>query len=82
LKGEEVKQIVYDIPKKSAPTQRTLQSAGITDLNQLTKLTESDLLQLHGVGKNAVNILRDALSAQGFSFRHVNSSRKCNFEGC
>ena len=58
-----------DLPKLAAPAQRALTSAGITKLEQLTKLTETELLQLHGMGKNAIATLREALSARGLSFR-------------
>jgi hypothetical protein len=58
-----------DLPKLAAPAQRALARAGITKLEQLTEVTEAELLQLHGMGKNAINILRGALSALGLSFR-------------
>jgi len=70
-----VKQIVNDLPKTSAPAQRALQSAGITTLEQLTKITEAELLQLHGMGQKAVGILRDTLKANGLTFRE---SKKTN----
>jgi len=58
-----------DLPKLAAPAQRALTSAGITTLAQLTQVTEAELLQLHGMGKNAIASLREALSARGLSFR-------------
>lgn len=58
-----------DLPKISAPAQRALQSAGITSLKQLTKISEAELLQLHGMGPNALGKLREALKANGLSFR-------------
>ncbi len=58
-----------NLPKLAAPAQRALASAGITQLEQLTKITEAELLQLHGMGKNALGTLREALKAQGLSFR-------------
>lgn len=58
-----------DLPKLAAPAQRALQSAGITQLEQLTDVTEAELLQLHGMGKNAVSTLREALKLRGLSFR-------------
>jgi len=58
-----------DLPKLAAPAQRALASAGVTKLEQLTTLTEAELLQLHGMGRNAVDTLRKALAAQGLSFR-------------
>ena len=58
-----------DLPKLAAPARRALTSAGITTLDQLTHITEAELLQLHGMGKNAIAALRNALSARGLSFR-------------
>ncbi len=58
-----------DLPKISAPAQRALQSAGITTLKQLTEITKEELLQLHGMGPNAVGKLQEALKANGLSFR-------------
>ena len=60
-----------DLPKTSAPAQRALQSAGITSLKQLTNISEAELLQLHGMGPNVLGKLREALKANGFSFREA-----------
>lgn len=57
------------LPKISAPAQRALESVGITTLKQLTDITEAELLMLHGMGPNAVGKLREALKANGLSFR-------------
>jgi len=61
--------MIDDLPKISAPAQRALQSAGITNLKKLTEVTEDELLQLHGMGPNALGILRESLEANGLSFR-------------
>ena len=42
-----------DLPKTSAPAQRALESADITNLEQLANLSEAELLQLHGMGKES-----------------------------
>lgn len=47
------------------PALRALASAGISHLDQLTKLTEEELLSLHGMGPNAIRVLKDALKAKG-----------------
>ncbi|HKI53159.1 MAG TPA: DNA-directed RNA polymerase subunit alpha C-terminal domain-containing protein [Anaerolineales bacterium] len=62
------------LPKIAAPAQRALQSAGITTLQQLTEVTEAELLQLHGMGQKALGILREALNANGSSFRESKGS--------
>ncbi len=58
-----------DLPKIAAPAQRALQSTGIISLKDLTKVSEKELLQLHGMGPNALGKLREALKATGLSFR-------------
>jgi uncharacterized protein YdhG (YjbR/CyaY superfamily) len=58
-----------DLPKISAPAQRALQSVGINKLSQLTRITEVEISQLHGMGPNALGKLHDALKAKGLSFK-------------
>jgi len=58
----------HDFPKIGAPATRALLGAGYTRLKQLTRVTEAQLLALHGVGPRAIRILREALAAQGLSF--------------
>ena len=50
------------------PALRALNAAGYSDLEQLTKVSEAELLALHGVGPKAVGVLRGALHAKGLSF--------------
>jgi predicted flap endonuclease-1-like 5' DNA nuclease len=58
-----------DFPKGlGQPARRALAGAGITSLNHLTKITEAELKQLHGIGPKAVEQLRAALEARGLSF--------------
>ena len=56
-------------PKTSEPAQRALDGAGYTSLEDLTKVTEADLLKLHGMGPKAIGILREALAAKGLAFK-------------
>ena len=39
--------------------------AGYTDLDALTRVSEPELLRLHGVGPKAVRILCEELAARG-----------------
>lgn len=57
--------------KLAAPAQRALASAGITDLKKLSKFTEAEIAQLHGMGPNALSKLHDALKADGLSFKQA-----------
>jgi uncharacterized protein YdhG (YjbR/CyaY superfamily) len=56
-------------PKTSAPAQRALHNAGYTRLEQLSKISEADLLKLHGMGPKAVGILKQALKEKGLKFK-------------
>ena len=64
-----------NLPKIGAPATRALQSIGITKLEQLTKVTEAELSQLHGFGPKALRILQETLKAKGMSFKAVGGSR-------
>jgi hypothetical protein len=62
-------EVMSDLPKLASPVQRALASAGITKLEQLTKLTEAELSQMHGMGPNALGILREMMKAKNWSFQ-------------
>ena len=54
-----------DLPTElAAPARRALIGAGYSRLEQLTKLSEAEVKQLHGIGPNALNQLRRALTGQ------------------
>lgn len=57
-----------DLPKISKPADRALHNAGFDRLEQFTKVTESDILKIHGVGPKAVRILNVALKEKGLCF--------------
>jgi hypothetical protein len=55
-------------PGLSQPALRALAGAGLSRLEQLTKISESELMKLHGFGPNALEKLRHALEAKGLAF--------------
>nr|WP_138754420.1 DNA-binding protein [Paenibacillus sinopodophylli] len=57
-----------DFPKISQPAIRALSHAGLYRLEQLTEVTEADLLKLHGLGPKAIRILNEVLQEKGLSF--------------
>ena len=62
-----------DFPRQiGRPATGALAVAGYTRLKQLTRVTEAELLKLHGVGPKAIRILRETLEAQGMSFAKPN----------
>lgn len=66
-----------ELPDKlGQPARRALAGAGIQRLEQLTKFTETEIKELHGIGPNALNQLRRALDAKGLSFAGGRSEKK------
>jgi hypothetical protein len=57
-----------DLPRTlAAPARRALAGAGYTSLDQLTAVTEQELLRLHGMGPNAIRQLKAALADHGLA---------------
>lgn len=54
--------------KLSQPALRALANAGITSLKQLSKWSEKEILQLHGIRPGAFEALKKALKNVGLSF--------------
>ncbi len=54
------------------PARRALATAGYTRLEQFTRVSEDEVMQLHGVGPEALGLLRRALAAKGLSFTRTN----------
>ncbi len=52
----------------AAPARRALAGAGYSRLEQLSRVNEAEIKQLHGIGPNALDQLRRALAARGLSF--------------
>ena len=50
------------------PARRALAGAGYRSLADLAKTREADLAKLHGMGPNALRLLREKLAARGLSF--------------
>lgn len=59
-----------DLPDGLAkPAQRALAGAGISSLEDLIHFSMAEIMQLHGIGPNAVDTLKHALHEKGLSFR-------------
>ena len=69
-----------DLPAGLAkPAQRALARAGYVRLEQFTKITEAEILKLHGMGHKAVDQLRRALAARGLSFAAASGEKRLIF---
>lgn len=53
----------------SAPARRALETAGITTVQKLSAYSEKEILELHGIGKASLPILKTALKGEGLHFK-------------
>lgn len=51
----------------SLPAQRALEKAGFTELEQLSEVSDSELIQLHGFDAKGLLLLKEALADVGLS---------------
>jgi DNA-directed RNA polymerase alpha subunit len=56
------------LQKVAKPTQRAIQNEGIKTMEQLSKYDEKEFSKLHGIGKNAINVIKQIMSENGLSF--------------
>ena len=62
-----------DLPRGiGKPAGRALAAAGLSMLEQFTKITEADILRLHGMGPKALGLIRQVLADKGLSFKPKN----------
>ena len=54
-----------------APARRALEREGIDSLLKLSKYTEQELLDFHGMGPASIPKLRYALKEKGLSFKKI-----------
>jgi hypothetical protein len=52
----------------ASPARRALAAAGCLRLEQLARLSEAEVRQMHGIGPDALAKLRSALHAKGLAF--------------
>ncbi|MDF2530710.1 MAG: hypothetical protein K0Q65_291 [Clostridia bacterium] len=56
------------LQKLAKPAQRAIQNAGITTIEQISEYSEKEFLELHGIGKNAMSIIKLVLDENGLTF--------------
>ncbi len=57
----------------AAPARRALAGIGVTEVRQCANFSESDLMELHGMGPKALNAIRASLETMGLTFRNASS---------
>lgn len=53
--------------KLARPAQRAILSTDVATLEQLAEMTEDEISNLHGIGKNALEIVKSTLEENGLS---------------
>lgn len=82
MKTKNLEQPETDFPRGiGSPARRALEHAGYTTLKQLTRVSEAELGQLHGMGPKALGILRETLEAKGWFFKTGNAGEKLKKRG-
>jgi DNA-directed RNA polymerase alpha subunit len=60
------------LQKLAKPAQRAILGAGFTTLEQLAAMSEAELLNLHGIGKNAMKVIVTTLDENGLRLSSKN----------
>lgn len=82
MKNKNPEPVKTDFPQSIGnPARSALEHAGYTKLKQLTKVSEAELGQLHGMGPKALGILRETLEAREWSFKPGKAGKKLNKKG-
>jgi hypothetical protein len=58
-----------------APARRAFERAGIRSCTELSRHSEKEILELHGVGPSTIPTLRAYLRAAGLSFRKTEGAK-------
>ena len=66
---QERKPVAGFLAEIGAPARRALERENINSLLKLSKYSEQELLQLHGMGPGSIPKLKQALNEKGLSFR-------------
>lgn len=56
------------LKKLAKPAQRAIQNEGITTIEEISNYSEKEVFELHGIGENAMNIIKQTLNENGLTF--------------
>ena len=56
------------LPHLAAPASRALSAAGVVSLASLARMSEPQVMSLHGMGPDAMSRLKAAMKAKGIAF--------------
>jgi predicted flap endonuclease-1-like 5' DNA nuclease len=61
--------ITIELPSRMGkPALRALAAAGISKFEELSAISEKELLKLHGIGPKAIRIIKEELQKHGMDF--------------
>ncbi|MCD8821399.1 helix-hairpin-helix domain-containing protein [Staphylococcus gallinarum] len=60
-----------DLPKVGKPATNALKAQGISSLEDVARYDKTTLLDIHGVGPKAIDILEKALAEHGLDFKNI-----------
>lgn len=63
------------LKRLAKPAQRAIENEGITTIVELCKYSEKEFSKLHGIGKNAMNIISIILKENGFAFSNKDEKK-------
>ncbi len=64
-----------------SPALQALAAAGIETLEDLTKISEAELMKLHGMGPIALGVLRESMKSNGLCFTSDADSERISVLG-
>jgi DNA-directed RNA polymerase alpha subunit len=53
----------------ASPAQRAIQSSGVKTAEELAELSEAQIMELHGIGQNAMKTIKAFLAENGLSLK-------------
>lgn len=58
----------------SNPARRALAAAGLERLEDLTRVSEKELMRLHGIGPKALGVIKSTMEKKGLTFAREGDS--------
>ena len=55
--------------KLASPARRALENTEVKTIEALAQMSEEEIMELHGIGRNAVKTIKAFMDEHGFSFK-------------
>ena len=70
----------FDSLPIGSPAKRALAAAGIETLEDLTRVSEEELLQLHGMGPKAIGRIKEVMKERNLTFNNGEETERISGE--